>query len=111
MSYIRTKDGIYEVVKNELGDLVKIDGGFILLDDIKDKIIKESDTIKELCDEFVLVEKMREVTYHHKSSKFDDFKSIAMLNERYTLYGAIWVDGKGLIYAAKMNETGELVLI
>lgn len=96
MKYIRTKNGIYEPKTK------------MMFNHIKE--YKEADTIEELCDEFVLVEKMREVIYHHKSSKFADFKSIALLNERYTLYGAIWTD-KGLIYVAKMNDKGELELI
>lgn len=55
MSYIRTKNGIYEVIKNELGECIKIDGGFILLDDIRliEQNIREADTIEELCDGFI----------------------------------------------------------
>jgi len=112
MKYIRTKDGIYEtknLINVELEDErfknIYRDENWVLYE-----VIKQADTIEELCDEFVLVEKMREVTYHHKSSKFDDFKSIAILNERYTLYGAIWTN-KGLIYVAKMNNNRKLELI
>jgi len=122
MKYIRIKDGIFEVEKLNLDKIV----GAIqyhILDNIlikrmygsethmyKYKILAQADTIEELCDDFILKEKMREVIYYHKSTKFDDLKTIAMLNERYTLYGAIWTI-KGLIYVAKMNSEGKLVLI
>ena len=113
MKYIRIEDGIYEIVDFDYeciipSPIIKMNGRLTHCCDYKN--CKQADTIVELCDEFVLVEKMREVTYHHKSSEFADFKSIAMLNERYTLYGAIWTD-KGIIYVAKMNNKGELELI
>ena len=111
MKYIRTKDGVYEVVDTyEVSYVIGYTEDGFDKKVYKEDVIKQADTIEELCDEFVLVEKIREVTYHHKSSTFADFKSIAMLNERYTLYGAIWAS-KGLIYVAKMNENGDLVLI
>ena len=113
MKYIRTKDGIYEIVGFDdeciiPSPIIKMNGKLTHCSGYKN--CKQADTIEELCDEFVLVEKIREVTYHHKSSTFADFKSIAMLNERYTLYGAIWAS-KGLIFVAKMNEKGDLELI
>ena len=48
--YIRTKNGIYEVIKNELGECIKIDGGFIMLEDIRpiEQNIREANTIEEL---------------------------------------------------------------
>lgn len=113
MSYIRTKDGrIVDTTKIVTGskfmDFATNDESFRVI--FKTEPLATADTIEELCDEFILEEKMREVIYHHKSTKFDDFKTIAMLNERYTLYGAIWTE-KGLIYVAKMNESGCLELI
>lgn len=114
MKYIRTEKGIFEFTDemcvNQFGHIAYKDRPHICIYGVGNKVIKQANTIEELCDEFVLVEKIREVTYHHKSSKFADFKSIAMLNERYTLHGAIWTD-KGLIYVAKMNDKGELELI
>ena len=110
--YVRTEDGIFEVVKEEVLCGVRfydIETKEHLNRIRGESIIAYAD-IEELCDEFVLVEKMREATYYHRSHNFNDFKSIAMLNERYTLYGAVWTS-KGLIYVAKMNKDGELELI
>ena len=104
MKYIRTKKGIYEPKTK------------MMFNHIKE--YKEANTIEELCDEFVLVEKMREATYYHRSSNFNDFKSIAMLNERYTLYGAIWIeiklpDGKSVfrLEPQAIMDKGDLKLI
>lgn len=107
MSYIRTKDGIYEVIKNELGECIKIDGGFIMLDDIKDKIIKEADTIEELCDEFLIMDNGRCMEIF---SNYDNLKNSGWYRSDIDIYGAIYTD-KGLIYVAKMNNEGKLVLI
>lgn len=68
-------------------------------------VVKTSDTIKELLDCFVYIEKGRhKVFYTYQVDPYFDFK--------YTdsIYGAIWTD-KGLIYVAKMNEKGELELL
>jgi len=111
--YIRTEEGhIYEYVEQRIYPNQYVKFGIYRhnLNSKYEQIIAQSENLAELCDGFVLVEKMREVTYHHKSSKFDDFKSIAMLDERYTLYGAIWTD-KGLIYVAKLNADGNLELL
>lgn len=71
-------------------------------------IIKEADTIEELCDEFVMnnevvigsprdgMNRLQLADYYAKKGK--------------NVYGAIWTD-KGLIYVAKMNEKGELELL
>lgn len=122
MKYIRTKNGIYEVVKNELGECIKIDGGFVMLEDVRliEQNIRESNTIAELIDAYVFVSKSGETHYvYFKSydmgvclgSRIDnDEKFKNHLLENGTVYGAIWTD-KGLIYVAKMNEKGELCLI
>lgn len=62
------------------------------------EVVKETDTIEELCDAFVYVSKedgnhMFHMNGKPRYSKFDD------------IYGAIWTD-KGLIYVAKINEKG-----
>lgn len=107
--YIRTKNRVYEVIKNELGECIKIDGGFILLEDVKDKIIKQADTIEELCDEFVTLENLDGSVWH--SLNFTLCDDLRNDKDNDGVYGAIWIDGKGLIYVAKINEKGELVLI
>ena len=67
----------------------------------KEDIIKEADTIEELCDMFVVrKETCRDLLVAKSWAK--------SYNE--ILYGAIWTD-KGLQYIAKMNDKGELELI
>jgi len=117
MKYIRTKEGkIFDasnfVVKREIyenGSLKFyefwttrfIDKQVVYLG--ANEILKQADTIKELCDEFVRVSKSVYdflVSDDMPTKKFDDTE----------IYGAIWTD-KGLIYVAKMNEEGELELL
>ena len=106
MKYIRTKDGriiSYDENAN------KIDLPMIL--NYPNQILKQSNTIKELCDAFVF-----EMGAEHTICKltFEQVRDNIFnceLEDMSRLYGAIWVDGKGLIYVAKMNKTGDLVLI
>ena len=77
------------------------------------EVIKTADTIKELCDEFV-------VKSNEEGNNFVKIYSQLCLmkkdifyrkyKEHYNFYGAIWTD-KGLIYVAKANEKGELELL
>ena len=74
-------------------------------------ILKQADAIEELCDEFVSTYKAWEYPIITKVKQANIFyiKECAKRGEQ-VIYGAIWTD-KGLIYVAKMNEKGELVLI
>lgn len=71
------------------------------------KIIKQANTIEELCDEFAFI-----------CEDFNKPQLVIPMNFEYCkktfkyieIYGAIWAD-KGLIYVAKMNEKGELELL
>ena len=86
------------------------------------KLIKQADTIEELCDEFVLVnlEYFGQVNPKHYDTLYEletknSFEqeggmSLAIKGGWYAIYGAIWTD-KGLIFVAKMNEKGELELL
>lgn len=75
------------------------------------EIVKQADTIEELCDEFVLTwacqkrlhNTLQEAKYWHSHLR----KEIKHLG---IVYGAIWTD-KGLIFVARMNEKGELELL
>ena len=130
--YVRTENGIYEVIE-ENSNYYKCcyDNGRITLvakfdNDVNgfSKALKQADTIEELCDEAVAVypdgmhdncsvmhivdnNGFCEAVYGCLSVSCDDLKKDY---ECYEVYGAIWTD-KGLIYVAKMNEKGELVLI
>lgn len=111
--FIRTKDNVYIKIrdtefenKHIVVGKTPIDFGTYIL---KKDIIKQADTIAELCDEFVI--KNQHNTYY--TMNYEDMISDyhwGRFHERDTIYGAIWTD-KGLIYVAKMNENGELELI
>lgn len=113
MEYIRTKDGIYKAA--EIKGMIVARGGVAYSCDIADvhfpivfkekDIAKQSDTIEELCDEFVSV-------YDKYHDHWDNLKECLQLcwDGGAEIYGAIWTD-KGLIYVAKMNEKGELELL
>lgn len=97
MKYIRTKDGVYD------GEKYNAD---YELDKALGKIIKQADTIDELCDEFV---------YCYKNDmpilvNEEQIKQLILLGRIQDVRGAIWTNN-GLIYVAKMNEKGELELI
>ena len=102
--YIRTKDGIYEVEQSQLEDneeVVNCDYGQIH----KLEILRKSQSIEELCDEFVVVNNTCFNTPQLLGTEID--KDYYKHEE---VYGAIWTS-KGLIYVAKMNDKGELELI
>jgi hypothetical protein len=113
--YIRTKDGVYKIdevkpyfldekqklfINNELKVAIN-----------EQRVIKQSENLEELCDEFVFEyltsEEVNQIRYPEFQWAKEDFES----HKKGTLYGAIRVAGKGLIYVAKMNENGELELI
>lgn len=102
--YVRTKDGVYEVEQSQLEDdeeVVNCDYGQIH----KLEILRKSENLEELCDEYVVVNNTCFNTPQLLGTVID--KDYYKHEE---VYGAIWTD-KGLIYVAKMNDKGELVLI
>ena len=115
MKYIRMRDGIYEVVKED-GDWIDCVGSFQRTMKCqccikKHAIIKQANTIKELCDELIFDNfyhsRMTPIAMHTKENQ-EIIKGY--LKQNIICYGAIWTD-KGLIYVAKMNDKGELELI
>ena len=86
MRYIRTKYGIYEYVDYDNECI----------------IIKQADTIEELCDEFVVVIENKPHLIPREWLKQEIIVDV--------LYGAIWTEW-GLKYVAKMNDKGELELL
>ena len=99
--FIRTKDKVYKVIReDEDGYWDIVDGIYIF----KTDILKQSDNLAELCDEFV---------YNNQILSEEDRYNEEYLSQLYwfnDVYGAIWTD-KGLIYVAKMNEEGKLELL
>ena len=114
--YIRTKDGRIAEVKENMAikrcsenvlRLVYKDNRSICVLNGNDDITKEADTIEELCDRFVVIDKETKEVMNIVS-----FLAYAKLwsSCKYNIYGAIWTS-KGLIYVAKMNDKGDLLLI
>lgn len=115
MKYIRTKEGnIYKrlfidraIVSGSHGGVCDKD-----LNPVGETIIKEADTIEELCDEFVVIgifeNQIGCCCDTFKEAK--ELKDYVELPQEQIIYGAIWTD-KGLIYVAKMNEKGDLELL
>lgn len=132
MKYIRTKDSVYEVNSyiEQNGKIVEFQSvKYIDKNDktttismkkfYKEEILKEADTIEELCDGFY-----NDILNDFDCFGFDrlyiynDFESFKSDWIGYRIhdnwqgngYGFIKTD-KRLIYVAKMNEKGELELI
>ena len=109
--YIRTKDGVYRLVDtyymcvdgvetymyNDRGRGVEIRGG---------QILKQSENLEELCDEFVGVDKTCE--NGHQLLRAIPYKCANFWNGG--VYGAVWCEF-GLKYVAKLNSKGELELL
>ena len=112
MKYVRTKDnrilkygeqtdkgfnkGIFEIHNIDNNAFAPIE------------VLKEADTIEELCDIGVVVnDTTKKVVSIAKEIAPDKYK---WRKDTFTIYGAIWTD-KGLIYVAKLNDKGELELI
>lgn len=133
MKYIRTKDGIGEYSVDWNGaSCVHLNHKWHWLQDIEKDIIKQADTIEELCDEFVAENRtghkwlvyITTETYEDSEGNIIEYKVYGnkyteeyphnlindIKHEGLKIYGAIWTD-KGLIYVAKMNEKGELELL
>ena len=120
--YIRTKDGVYEVEKEECG-FYCCKGLEMAIAPYDEEVIKQSETLEELCDEFVLhygdtmqtsipipwatYERRDDNWQKHKEKLISELKKA---ERKATVYGAIWTS-KGLQFVARMNSEGKLVLI
>ena len=105
--YIRTKNRIYQVESetcHKQGYYIDRYEEDVIL---KDQVIKQSENLEELCDKFVVIDKETKEVMNIVS-----FLEYAKLwsSCKYNIYGAIWTS-KGLIYVAKMDDKGKLVLI
>lgn len=123
--YIRTKDCIYDTENLhyrwiENNKVYKV-GWDVEKPTFEADIINQSENLDELCDEFVFNSDIsnyvidKKFIEHTKAiilkiyKENDETDYVKAMHPKF--YGAIWVDGKGLIYVAKMNEKGELELI
>lgn len=79
--------------------------------------IAQSDSIEDLCDEFVMLDQGAHIfieltgvgTYFYKYGEEEIYSSYYPLGDE-EIYGAIWTDN-GLKYVAKMNDKKELELL
>ena len=120
--YIRTKDGVYEASKGLYTPSIKMFAiGTVTIYD--EQIIRKSENVEELCDEFVMTHYFKETNYTKREVLKEDknlmIEAIRLkkihnkdkeLKNEFNIYGAIWTD-KGLIYVAKLNDKGVLELI
>ena len=113
--FVRTKDKIIKV--DETGYIKEVDvcGKNCLFLFNKNffygrEVLKQADTIEELCDGFVTVGNKHIVwdKQHCLGLTFEQVKE-SYSTYHFKIYGAIWTD-EGLIYVAKMNDKGELEL-
>lgn len=120
--YIRTKDGRIAEVKENMAikrcsenvlRLVYKDNQSICVLNGNDDIIKQSENLEELCDGFY-IDEGNEFSFYEENA-YEDFEEakkdfLTNFDQTSTLYAFIKTD-KGLIYVAKMNESGDLELI
>ena len=132
MKYIRTKDRVIDLTHWSKTEMCCIDGKNNLVEeDIcyqrqwltyngdacyinnetishNKQVIKEADTIEELCDICILLNNDGKID----SGSLVDYDYASRIVKAYNIigYGAIQTDA-GLIYVAKMNDKGELELL
>jgi len=108
--FIKTKKAIYKVLDVDFKNNTKV---YHTATETFTKrlVLKEADTIEELCDGFVTVGNKHIVwdKQHCLGLTFEQVKE-SYSAYHFKIYGAIWTD-TGLKYIAKMNEKGELELI
>ena len=122
MKYIRTKDGIYDLEKSLFHQYngIRVSTPYCKQYEENPSLCKTADTIEELCDEFVQINKSKDkdlvkikkidgAMYYQKLERVFDSEWHKLSAGEY-IFGAIWTN-KGLIYVAKMNKKGELELL
>ena len=116
MRFIRTENKVYRNASTDK-DIVIICKKRRLTVNPKD-IIKQADTIEELCDEFIDIDNHDYYKISHKDGITFALSKTERLLGNYDIrceeigqiMGSIYTD-KGLIYVAKMNDKGELELL
>lgn len=123
MKYIRTKDGIFEVILVSPLGFVRIDKRDGTYPDVFEKdTLKQADTIEELCDGFwwenemysepifipnylIALDKIDAWKENDKELKSNSF-------DRITIYGSVYIRGYGWKHVCKVNKNkGELELL
>ena len=111
MKYIRTEDGRIKNKNNIISyafreDYISPNWNDDIEKYLETKIIAEADTIEELCDYFIKIKRKGNckpylLKFDHKD--LPKLKEQAIKYKDSTIYGAIHVEDKGLIYKAKMK--------
>ena len=112
--YIRTKYGVYEVEQSQLEDdeeVVNCDYGQIH----KLEILRKSENLEEVIDGYYIDDGKQEICINDMYTHINTFKNDMRYYKNccvgnYIGYGFIKTN-KGLIYVAKMDNDGKLVLI
>ena len=122
MKYIRTKDGrLYEVTATPRTNPL-IYGGtqFIQVYDEQEcvrrdiymsDVIKQANTIEELCDDYVVISEGKHIVVHYIEDTYEETLELdySVFGD-HEIYGSIWI-GPNLHSVAKMNEKGEWELL
>ena len=126
--YIRTKDGVYEVLSEypepenttlisnpvkafDVKVTTRTSNGSSIRSVYGSEVISQSESIEELCDEFVVIRDNTKINQLVRTDDINYLKEMMKEDKRIiAIKGAIWSD-KGLIYVAKMNDKGKLELI
>ena len=118
MKYIRTKDGIIyvgDLVKDEYGNYCDPKNYETDMEIEAKYILKEADTIKELCDIFKVVNIYSGSIYFTNYRDFENARFNKNKTEDATLYGYIYIvlpNGAIRIEpVAKLNDKGDLELL
>ena len=110
MKYIRTKDGIYKVENG----FIQLKNQELFLEHFKDHILKQADTIEELCDGYVVEHPINVFKFFYdKKEMFDFLNNTCAYMFKFCelcIYSIIKTN-KCLIYVAKLNDKGELELL
>lgn len=109
--YIRTKNRIYKIESETCNK----QGYYIdrYEDDVvsKDQVIKQSESLFELIDEFVVIRDSTKINQLVRTDNIEYLKEMMREDKRIIeVKGAVWTDF-GLKYVAKMNSKGILELI
>lgn len=98
--------------ENALSDQVGRECNFGVTLNCDSDVYEESDSLEELCDEFILIAPYRfrnPKTSTELEKDFNEMVSFYTCKDDY-IYGAIWTK-EGLKYIAKTNEEGELEVL
>lgn len=127
MKYVRIKNKIHAVIE-ENGYYYKCcynDESTTLVSKVDNdaygfpKVLKESNKLEDLCDEFVIDCKLnikeKPFVYTLPKDIKEYYNSLKMTKDSTIVYGAIWAEGEDgepiLKSVAKMNSEGELELL